>query len=174
MVAAAMRGAFVGAFILFVALVAVPGLGPSVVLADRCGGPARVEPHSGTVGTEFVLTIDLGAGATLRLFHEGTPREIVPLDGEGEVQYRFIPQPGDEGSWTARAEVRAAPACTTDILQFRVQAAEPGTPAPEQAGSGPSGGWSVDPGALAAAALVGTISLCVTAWIALSRWRRVN
>jgi hypothetical protein len=107
------------------AVAALWSLVPQDARADRCGGPAAVNPAVGPVGTEFVFTTNLGAPSTLRLFHDGQPARVVPLDGDGDVRYTFVSEPGDEGSWVATAEVRAATFCRSEAM-FKVLPSEVG------------------------------------------------
>jgi hypothetical protein len=95
-------------------LAAILGPASGVARADRCGGPATVDPVAGPVGSEFVFTTDLGAPSTLKLIHDGNLDRTIDLDGDGVVTYKFVSQEGDEGSWVATAEVRTATFCTSE------------------------------------------------------------
>ncbi len=168
-----MRGPRLWAICFSVAVAALWSLAPTqVARADRCGAPAAVDPAVGPVGTEFVFTTNLGDPSTLRLFHNGQPARAVPLDGDGDVSYTFVSEPGDEGSWAATAEVRSATFCRSEAT-FTVLPPDAGsvpsspTASPNSSGRGSNSVSTPPPVALAAMAVVALVVL--TYWAILRR-----
>lgn len=168
-----MRGHRLWAINFLVAVAVLWSLAPTpIARADRCGGLAAVDPAVGPVGTEFVFTTNLGAPSTLRLFHDGQPVRTVPLDGDGDVSYTFVSQPGDEGSWVATAEVRAATFCRSEAM-FTVLPPDAGSvpsspsASPSSSGSGSDSVSALSPVTLAAMAVVALVVL--TYWAILRR-----
>jgi hypothetical protein len=168
-----MRGPRLWAIYFLVAVAALWSLAPTqVARADRCGGPAAVDPVVGPVGTEFVFTTNVGAPSTLRLFHDGQPIRVVPLDGVGDVSYTFVSQLGDEGSWAATAEVRSATFCGSEAT-FTVlppdAASVPSSPTASPGSSGSGSGSVSTPSSVALAAMAVVALVVLTYWAILRR-----